>query len=78
MASHMPGRGKHSCHTWVDRWASYTEWREAKGVTASAIHQAAVNFLLDSEPDESTTPEMLLHEAKIIQANRVMKRGGEE
>lgn len=74
----MPGPGKHSFHTWVDRWTAYTKWRTDNSITASAIHQAMVNFLLDSQPDDITTPEMLLVEARIIQVNRIMKRGGEE
>lgn len=78
MGTSKPGKGKHSCHTWLDRWKAYTEWRNEHGVTASSLHQALVNFLVDSDPHETTTPAMLLTEARIIQTNRIHKRGGEE
>lgn len=77
MTSHKPTEGKHSCHTWLDRWTAYTVWRQQYGVTSSAVHQAVVNFLVDAEPTESITVAALVQEARIIQHNRTMKRGGE-
>lgn len=78
MGASKPGEGKHSCHTWVDRWTAYKEWRKEHGLTSAAVHQAAINFVLDARPGESISLDRLIREARIIQYNRQMKLGGEE
>lgn len=78
MGASKPGQGKHSCHTWVDRWTAYTAWRKEHGLTSAAVHQAAINFVLDSGELETISVKTLVHEARIIQHNRQMKLGGEE